>query len=133
MIVAVIDTHAVIWYLHDNPKLSAQADQFISAAAQVGNKIAISSISLIETVYLIEKGRISVETLSTMARILRTHDGIFEEVLVNLDIARTLNRVDAAKVPDMPDRIIAATALQLNVPVISKDSKIQLSGLQTIW
>jgi len=42
-------------------------------------------------------------------------------------------RVELAKVPDMPDRIIAATALHLNVPVISKDAKIQSSGLTTIW
>jgi PIN domain nuclease of toxin-antitoxin system len=133
MIVAVIDTHAVIWYLHNNPKLSARADEFISAAAEAGDKIGISSITLIETVYLIEKAKISVETFTTIARILRSPDGVFEEVPVNLDIARTLNRVDPAKVPDMPDRIIAATALYLNVPVISKDGKIQMSDLTTIW
>ena len=34
---------------------------------------------------------------------------------------------------DMPDRIIAATALTLGVPVISRDSKIQLSSVSTIW
>jgi len=36
-------------------------------------------------------------------------------------------------VPDLPDRIIAATALHLNVPVISRDSKIQAANLQTVW
>jgi PIN domain nuclease of toxin-antitoxin system len=133
MIVAVIDTHAVIWYLQNNPKLSAHADAFISAAATAGDKIAVSSITLIETVYLIEKGRISAEVFSTIARILRTPNGVFEEMPVDLEIARVLNRVEASKVPDMPDRIIAATSLYLNVPVISKDGKIQLSGLTTIW
>jgi hypothetical protein len=33
----------------------------------------------------------------------------------------------------MPDRIIAATALYLRVPVISRDYEIQLSGVDTIW
>jgi predicted nucleic acid-binding protein len=32
----------------------------------------------------------------------------------------------------MPDRIIAATALHLGLPLISRDRKIQLSGVNTI-
>jgi PIN domain nuclease of toxin-antitoxin system len=68
-----------------------------------------------------------------MAQLFNKPNGVFKEIPLNLDIARMLNRVEVAKVPDMPDRIIAATALYLNVPVISKDSKIQLSGLNTIW
>jgi len=37
------------------------------------------------------------------------------------------------QIPDMPDRIIAATAVHLNVPIISRDGKIKLSDLDTIW
>ena len=33
----------------------------------------------------------------------------------------------------MPDRIIAATALHLGVPVISRDGKIRASTVATIW
>ena len=33
----------------------------------------------------------------------------------------------------MPDRTIAATALHLGLPLISRDRKIQLAGLQMIW
>jgi PIN domain nuclease of toxin-antitoxin system len=33
----------------------------------------------------------------------------------------------------MPDRIIAATALYLQVPIISQDHKIQATSLTTIW
>ena len=36
-------------------------------------------------------------------------------------------------VPDMPDRIIAATALHLGVPLISRDGKIKASAVPTIW
>lgn len=37
-------------------------------------------------------------------------------------------------VPEMPDRIIAATALYLHIPLITKDHKIQaLQSIQTIW
>jgi predicted nucleic acid-binding protein len=40
--------------------------------------------------------------------------------------------VNAAQIPDMPDRIIAATAVHLNVPLISRDGKIRVSGVNTI-
>lgn len=133
MITAVIDTHAIIWWLYNDPRLSDPARQFLRAAGEAGHKIAISSITLIEIVYLIEKQRISIETLSLIARMVQASNGIFEEAPVNLEIARSLNVVEIARVPDMPDRIIAATAIHLNVPVISKDGKIQLSGLATIW
>ncbi|MCT7949962.1 hypothetical protein NG798_09205 [Ancylothrix sp. C2] len=44
-----------------------------------------------------------------------------------------LQLVERHQVPDLPDRIIAATALHLGVPVISRDTKIQLSNINTIW
>jgi len=34
---------------------------------------------------------------------------------------------------DFPDRIIVATALHLGLPLISRDRKIQLSDVNTIW
>ena len=33
----------------------------------------------------------------------------------------------------MPDRIIAATAQYLGLPLISRDRKIRLSAVETIW
>jgi len=44
-----------------------------------------------------------------------------------------VRRVSRDEVPDMPDRIGGATALHLGVPVISRDSKIRVSSLATIW
>jgi len=36
-------------------------------------------------------------------------------------------------VPDMPDRIIAATALHLDLPLVTRDRAIQAAGLKAIW
>ena len=33
----------------------------------------------------------------------------------------------------MPDRIIAATALSLNLPLVTRDGDIRASGVKTIW
>jgi PIN domain nuclease of toxin-antitoxin system len=32
-----------------------------------------------------------------------------------------------------PDRIIAATALTLNLPLITRDAAIRAAGIETIW
>ena len=58
MIVGVADTHAALWYLLKNPLLSAAARLFIDAAAEAGNDILLSPISLAEIVYLTEKNRL---------------------------------------------------------------------------
>ena len=44
-----------------------------------------------------------------------------------------MGNIPREDIPDMPDRIIAATALHLGVPLISRDSKIKLSKVKTIW
>jgi PIN domain nuclease of toxin-antitoxin system len=58
MIVGVADTHAALWYLHKNPRLSVTARTFMDNAAQAGHDIALSPISLAEIVYLVEKNRL---------------------------------------------------------------------------
>jgi len=48
-------------------------------------------------------------------------------------IANAMMQVSRSDVPDLPDRIVAATAIYLGVPVISRDQKIRSSRLATIW
>ena len=58
MIVAVADTHTIIWYLFNDLRLSDAARQTIETAAINENQIGIASITLAEIVYLKEKNRI---------------------------------------------------------------------------
>ncbi len=131
--IAVADTHTLLWYLFENPKLSQRAKDFLDQSAQSGSQIAVSSISLIEMVYLIEKGRIPAESLTRTIAVLDDPEEVFAEIAVDRDISRAMTRVNVLQIPDMPDRIIAATAVHLNVPIISRDGRIRLSTLETIW
>ena len=54
---AVIDTHAVIWYLNADACLSFRAKTFIDDAGNQGSAVLVSSISLVEIIYLQEKSR----------------------------------------------------------------------------
>ena len=55
-----------------------------------------------------------------------------EVVPIGDDIAYVLGSVSRADVPDMPDRIIAATAMFLDVPLVTRDGKIRNASVQAI-
>jgi PIN domain nuclease of toxin-antitoxin system len=130
---AVTDTHGLIWYLEDSPRLSPAAREVFSACDQGSALVFVPTICLVEIVYLEEKGRIP----SALRAELETHlrEGASGLLLAPLtrEVAATLPRVPRAEVPDMPDRIIAATAVQLGLPLISRDRRIELSDVETIW
>jgi PIN domain nuclease of toxin-antitoxin system len=58
---------------------------------------------------------------------------VLRELPFDRAVAVILPAVDRRQVPDLPDRIIAATAQMHGVPLISRDRAIHLSGLSTIW
>ena len=68
-----------------------------------------------------------------MVTALRRPDGALQEVPLDAAIVEQMQNVSRSEVPDMPDRIVAATALRFGVPIISRDRKIQASKLNTIW
>jgi PIN domain nuclease of toxin-antitoxin system len=130
---AIADTHTVIWYLYNDARLSPTARTWIEDAAADGEQIALSSITLAEMVYLIEKSRIDAAALTRLIAELDAADSVLIEIPFDRQVAQAMSRVARTEVPDLPDRIISATALNLGIPIISRDRKIQASGLTTVW
>jgi PIN domain nuclease of toxin-antitoxin system len=58
---------------------------------------------------------------------------VIEEAPITAGVVEAMRQVPRAEVPDMPDRIVAATAVYLRVPVISRDGRIQSTNIQTVW
>ncbi len=133
MIAGVADTHAILWYLFKNPKLSGAAREFMDNGASEGHDIAVSAISLAEIVYLIEKGRVPQEVYPALKRILADPENVIKEAPLNAEIVDALQLVSRDAIPDMPDRIVAATAVYFNVPVINGDGRIRASSIRTVW
>jgi PIN domain nuclease of toxin-antitoxin system len=133
MIAGVADTHTALWYLFGDPRLSATAKAFIDRAAVDRSSIEISPISLAEIVYLVEKKRIPTSALEDLEAALENENHVFKEAPFTKEVVKVMHRVSREDVPDMPDRVVAATALYLGVPVISKDRRIQSSSVQSIW
>jgi len=133
MIQAVADTHALIWYLFGDRRIGPLAHSTIHDAETHGNHIAISSITLIEIVFLSERGKIDSATFARTLAETHRADAWLVEVPLDEQIARAMQAINRHATPEMPDRVIAATALHLGVPVISRDPAIHASGLTVIW
>jgi PIN domain nuclease of toxin-antitoxin system len=133
MISAIADTHAVLWYLYDDARISGKAKRFIEETNDQGNQIGISTITLVEIVYLIEKGRINMKAFAKLNSELKDNQSVLQEIPLTNRIVIELAKINRKSIPDMPDRIIAATALHLNVPLLSRDKKIKISQVETIW
>lgn len=133
MITGIADTHTALWYLFADVRLSATAKDFINKAAAARQKIAISSISLAEVVYLTEKNRLPPSTYDIVTNALADPEHVFTEAVLSAAIVQSMRLVPRTEVPEMPDRIIAATAAYFGVPVLSRDRRIRASTVKTIW
>ncbi|BAZ17025.1 PilT protein domain protein [Calothrix sp. NIES-4071] len=129
----VTDTHALIWYLEDSPNLSTTANKAFDKCDRGEIVIYIPTICLVEIIYLQERRRISANMKSQLDAALSTENTGLAVVNLTPGIVNTLATIPRDTIPDMPDRIIAATAKHMNLSLISRDAKIVSSGISILW
>jgi PIN domain nuclease of toxin-antitoxin system len=132
-VAGVSDTHTALWYVYGDARLSKRAKQFIDESAASVRKIAVSVISLAEIVYLVEKKRVPTSAYYDLRGALSDPEHVFVEEPLHSDVVEAMRQVQRDEIPDMPDRIVAATAIYFRVPVISRDGRIRASTVETIW
>lgn len=131
----VADTHAIIWHLLDHPQLSSEARLSFKKADHGEAILYISAISIIEILYLYEKKKIdpSLWTLF-QERIPSEPEDSYQIISLDYTLAIETQNVPKKMIPELPDRIIAATAFHLGVPLITKDQRLQnWKGITTVW
>ena len=133
MAALVIDTHAAVWYLLNSSRLSSTAQRAMDDAADAGDPVYLSAISLVEIVYLVEKDRLPAVVIERLTAALADPEAGFTIAPLDVEVAWAVHRITRDTVPDMPDRIIAATALSLGLPLATRDSAISKAGIPTIW
>ena len=129
----VVDTQSIVWSLFSPNKLSANAQQAIDLANQNQEPIYISTLSLVEVTFLVEKGRLPQIVLDTLFHELTESQNELVAVPVDVAFARTISKIPRTAIPELPDRVIAATALSLELPLVTSDLKICASGVLNIW
>lgn len=129
----VLDTHAAIWYFHTPKELSPIALQNVRSTVNGGRPLYISAISLVETIYLVERGRLPLEALRRLGGATKAPlSGLLVQP-VDEDVADAVYKIPRNLAPDMPDRLIAATALHLDLPLVTRDRRLQDVGIKMIW
>lgn len=125
----VTDTHPLLWHIASDARLSSTAQRVFEEADAGLHQILIPSIVLVEAVYLAEKKRIDPLVLDQLFFLLDLAPANHILVPLELGVARTLRMLSREQVPDMPDRIVVATAKYLGLELITKDSDITDSGI----
>ena len=77
MAALVVDTHAAVWYLLNSSRLSLAAQRAMDDAADAGDPVYLSAVSLVEIVYLVEKGRLPAVVIERLTAALSDPDAAF--------------------------------------------------------
>lgn len=133
MSAVIADTHTWLWAVLSPGKLSPAARSTLQSALDADDAIYLSAISLVEVAYLVEKGRFTEEAYRLLIDEVSNPDNGYIVVPLDQLIAQALRQIPREAIPDMPDRIIAATAWHLGLPLVTRDSAIRTAGLNTIW
>ena len=130
----VTDTHSIVWHLTRSRKLSRRARRVFQAADEGNGQILVPTIVLVEAVFIAERRRMSTDLVDWLFNL---HSSTTENYrLVPLDgrVVQYIRDFGPASVPEMADRIIAATARSLHLPLLTTDAAITASGLvQVVW
>lgn len=129
----VVDTHILIWLYTDPSRISTKALTAVREA-EANLTIHISAISIVELIYLTERQRIDGEVLESVYKTLEDSETPYRLVELSHGIAKEVAEIPRIEIPEMPDRIISATARFLQAPLVTTDSKILASSaVETIW
>lgn len=126
----LLDTHSLIWAVIDPAYLSRPARKAIHDKA---NTIFVSAASAWEIATKVRLGKLP-EAVELERTFVETVVDVAQYTLLPMDAEISLRAgrlVGAHKDPF--DRMIAAQALALDIPVISIDTKLDAFGVRRLW
>ena len=129
----VLDTHALVWWVSGDRRLSAAAGRAIRNAARA-RAVFASAISVMEVATAVRRGRLilNVPVEQWLADLRSLPELQFEPVTA--EIAALAGSLDGDMHGDPADRIIAATARALGVRLVTADERLRgLADLPTVW
>ena len=125
----LLDTHTLIWAKISPEKLSRQAAEIM---AEPLNVVFVSAVSALEIAT-----KVRLHKLPALERLERDFLEIMEQsgyTLLPIDAANAL-RASRFTAPhrDPFDRMLAAQALANDMPILSKDPKLDVFGVRRLW
>lgn len=127
----VTDTHSLIWYMTDDSRLSIEAKKIFKKVDNVQDYIFIPCIVFFELLYLVEKKKIIADFDSFLAMLHQSKNYRIEPLC--LPIIEKCKTIPRERVQDPWDRLIAATSMHLNFPLITRDKDMRKIGIEVVW
>ena len=118
----VTDTQALVKFMMGKKVINDRSHQAFLSADKAESTIIIPAIVLMEVLYLFEKNRIDISLFQT-EDLLKSQNYQFEPL--SLEILKTASEI--TDIPELHDRLIAATARYLDLPLITNDPVIRAS------
>jgi PIN domain nuclease of toxin-antitoxin system len=131
--VAVTDSHALIWYAMGPGRRLGRAARALFARAERGEAtIYVPTLVLVEVAEAIRRGSLRFDGgFSHWARALLASGGF---VAADLTADVVLEADGLYAIRERGDRLIAATAVHLECPLITRDPALaRVPSLATVW
>ena len=131
----LLDTHVLLWWQAGGVRLTARVQRAIDAAGS----IFVSPVSFWEIGLLAEKGRIRLDREPFVwAQDLLASDRLFVAALTPIAALRAGRLPAAGFTCDPADALIYATAVDLAIPLATKDQRLRLFAaerrdVRAIW
>jgi PIN domain nuclease of toxin-antitoxin system len=139
-VIVLADTHALIWWLTDSARLGPAARTELDAAqADPAGGIVVSVATRIDLRYLVKKATFSRSAADMVWKVTTDPSVNIRAVPVT---SRVVDRFGDQAIVTSPladpwDRLIVATAVELGVPLITKDRQMTdlapQIGITAIW
>jgi PIN domain nuclease of toxin-antitoxin system len=129
----VVDTHGLIWYIENNPRLGPDARRVMNDR---GSTLFLPIIALAEACWIVEHGRCNITSVTDL---LADIDADPRIVLIPLERETIDHSLTLTAIGEMHDRLIVATTLQMialgqAVALLTRDNILRLSGLvPVVW
>ena len=125
----LLDTVAIVRHFSGKGKIGRAAALILDTIERRDDLLLISTVSLMEIMYLAERHRITISLHETLSRI----EASSKYAAINLS-PEILQVAETITFPELHDRLILATARWLDVPIISSDEAFEtVPGITVIW